>query len=220
MCVSGLRFEAHMFVNCSETNIKDLYKILIGAIVPRPIAWVSSRGQSGINNLAPFSFFNCFGVDPPMVGFSPAFKSIKNSDGEIIKLPKDTLRNITETKEFVVNIVSRNIAEKMNQTSADYPATISEFEGAGLTAVPSQLVRPPRVAESLVNLECKLIQVVHHGNNNLVLGEVVAIHLSDDVVTSSFHIKEDVLQAVGRMEGNWYTTTTDRFEMPRPGAPN
>src|ERR1700722_394735 len=116
-----------MFVNCSETNINDLYKILIGAIVPRPIAWVSSTGQSGINNLAPFSFFNCFGVDPPIIGFAPAFKSIKNSDGDIIRLPKDTLRNIIETKEFVVNIVSRNVAEKMNQTSADYPATISEF---------------------------------------------------------------------------------------------
>jgi flavin reductase (DIM6/NTAB) family NADH-FMN oxidoreductase RutF len=154
-----------------------------------------------------------------MIGFSPAFKSIKNAEGDIIRLPKDTLRNIIETKEFVVNIVSRSIAEKMNQTSADYPATISEFEGAGLTAMPSQLVQPPRVAESLVNLECKLIQIIHHGNNNLVLGEIVAIHLCDDVVTPSFHIKEEVLQAVGRMEGNWYTTTTDRFEMPRPGAP-
>jgi len=207
-----------MFVSCKDTPIKDLYKILIGSIVPRPIAWVSSTGQSGINNLAPFSFFNCFGVDPPMIGFAPAFKSIKNSDGDIIRVPKDTLRNIMETQEFVVNIVSRSVAEKMNQTSAEYPAAISEFEGAGLTAAPSQMVRPPRVAESPINLECKLIQVIQHGNNNLVLGEILAIHLSDDVVTPELHIKEEALQAVGRMEGDWYTTTVDRFRLPRPGT--
>lgn len=209
-----------MFVNCKETKVKDLYKILIGAIVPRPIAWVSSTGRSGLNNLAPFSFFNCFGVDPPMLGFAPAFKSIKTSAGEIVRVPKDTLRNISETEEFVVNIVSRSVAEKMNQTSAEYPADISEFEGAGLTAVPSKLVRPPRVAESLVNLECKLIQVIKHGNNNLVLGEIMAIHLADEVVTPDFHINERILQAVGRMEGNWYATTTDRFELARPAVPD
>jgi flavin reductase (DIM6/NTAB) family NADH-FMN oxidoreductase RutF len=206
-----------MFVNCNEININDLYKILIGSVVPRPIAWVSSTGQSGVNNLAPFSFFNCFGVDPPMIGFAPAFKTSKNSDGEIIRVPKDTLRNIIETQEFVVNIVSRSVAEQMNQTSAEYPATISEFERAGLTATPSRLVQPPRVAESLVNFECKLIQLIQHGNNNLVLGEVLGINLSDDVVTPDFHIKEEVLQAVGRMEGDWYATTVDRFQLPRPG---
>jgi len=209
-----------MFVICKETSVKDLYKILIGSIVPRPIAWVSSTGSTGINNLAPFSFFNCFGVDPPMVGFAPAFKSITQSEGATIRVPKDTLRNILETKEFVVNIVSRDVAEKMNQTSAEYPATVSEFERAGLTAAPSQVVQPPRVAEAKVNLECILLQVIQHGNNNLVLGEIVAIHAADDVITEDFHIKEDVLQAIGRMEGNWYSTTEDRFELSRPGKLN
>ncbi len=208
-----------MFVNCKDTPTKDLYKILIGAIVPRPIAWVSTLGSNGLTNLAPFSFFNCFGVDPPMVGFAPAFKSIKKDGDKVIRVPKDTLRNVADTEEFVVNLVSRSLAEKMNQSSAEYPSDVSEFEKVGATPTASVKVKPPRVAESLINLECKLIQIIEHGNNNLVLGEILGIHLADNVVTEQGHINNDVLQAIGRMAGGWYTTTTDgNFELIRPSA--
>jgi flavin reductase (DIM6/NTAB) family NADH-FMN oxidoreductase RutF len=194
-----------------------LYKILIGSVVPRPIAWVSTVNASGLTNLAPFSFFNCFGVDPPMVGFAPGFKRIiKDENGGITKIPKDTLRNVQETSEFVVNIVSRSVAEKMNQTSAEFDAKTSEFDAVGLTAVKSELVKPPRVAESMVSFECKLIQVMQYGNNNLVLGEILAIHLDDKVVTAGGHIEPEVLQAVGRMAGSTYCTTADRFDLARP----
>jgi flavin reductase (DIM6/NTAB) family NADH-FMN oxidoreductase RutF len=197
-----------MFITCNESETDDIYKIMIGAVVPRPIAWVSTRSKSGIDNLAPFSFFNCFGVEPPMVGFAPGFKSGR--------IPKDTMRNIDETKEFVVNIVSRNVAEQMNTTSASFPADVSEFDKAGLTREPSRLVAPPAVRESLVNFECKLIEIFQHGNNNLVLGEVVGIRLDPTVVTERLHVKYEVLDAVGRLGGTSYATIRDRFEIPRP----
>ena len=206
-----------MFLNCKERSVNDLYKLMTGCVVPRPIAWVSTTGAGGVNNLAPFSFFNAFGADPPMIGFAPGFKSITKSGDELIRVPKDTMRNIVETKEFVVNFVSRNLAEQMNQTSGDYPPDVSEFEKSAVTTAPSSLVKPPRVAESLVSFECKLIQLIQHGNNNLVLGEVIGMHLVDNVVTDQFNIDPEVLQAVGRLAGSWYTTTTDGvFEMVRP----
>jgi len=206
-----------MFVNCKDTPTQDLYKILIGSIIPRPIAWVSTVGVTGINNLAPFSFFNCFGVDPPMVGFAPAYKSITKHGDQIIREPKDTLRNILETEEFVINLVSRNLAEQMNQSCAEYPPDVSEFEKVGLTPSSSERIKAPRITEAYVNFECKLIQYIQHGNNNLVLGEIICMHLNDRVVDNRGHIKSEVLQAVGRMAGNWYTTTTDgNFELRRP----
>lgn len=205
-----------MFIHCRDWSSIDLYKILIGSIVPRPIAWVSTRNTSGINNLAPFSFFNCFGADPPMVGFAPAFKSIEKTSGGIVRVPKDTLQNVRDTGEFVVNLVGRDLAEKMNATSAEFAPEVSEFDAVGIATAPSQLVAPPRVADALVNFECKLIQVVEHGNNNLVLGEIVGIRLDERVLNDRGHIRADVLQAVGRMAGSWYTTTNDRFELKRP----
>lgn len=206
-----------MFIDCKKAATQDLYKILIGSIIPRPIAWVSTCGVNGINNLAPFSFFNCFGVDPPMVGFTPAYKSIAQENGQVIREPKDTLRNVLDTKEFVVNIVSRNLAEQMNQSSAEYPKDVSEFDAVGLTPASSTLIKAPRVAEAYINLECTLIQYIQHGNNNLVLGEIICMHIDDQVIDNRGHIKSDVLQAVGRMAGGWYTTTTDgSFELKRP----
>ena len=206
-----------MFVDCAGTSRQDLYKILIGSIIPRPIAWVSTIGITGVNNLAPFSFFNCFGVDPPMIGFAPAYKSITKQGDEIIREPKDTLRNVLETNEFVVNLVSRNLAEQMNQSCAEYPPDVSEFDKVGLTPASSERIKAPRIAEAYINFECKLIQYVQHGNNNLVLGEIICMHIDDRVIDNRGHINNDVLQAVGRMAGNWYTTTTDgNFELRRP----
>lgn len=207
-----------MFIDCSRTDTNAIYKVLIGAVVPRPIAWVSTMGKNGISNLAPFSFFNCFGVDPPMVGFAPGYKSIAEVDGKLVRVPKDTLRNIEETQEFVINIVTMAMAEKMNQTSADWASEISEFDAVGVAAAASQFVAVPRVSESPVNLECRLIEVVRHGNNNLVLGEILGIRVNDDIVDARLHIDAEKLQAVGRMSGSWYATTRDRFELKRPQA--
>jgi flavin reductase (DIM6/NTAB) family NADH-FMN oxidoreductase RutF len=184
--------------------------------VPRPIAWVSTRSKDGVDNLAPFSFFNCFGVDPPMVGFAPGYKSIEKTRKGLVRVPKDTMRNVEDTGEFVVNIVSRKLAEQMNATSAAFDSSESEFDKAGLTREPSRLVAPNAVADSLISFECKVIQLFQHGNNNLVIGEVLGIKLDPSVVNDRMHIQTDVLDAVGRMAGNWYATTRDRFELQRP----
>lgn len=206
-----------MFIDCKEKSTPDIYKIMIGSVIPRPIAWVSSVGLNNITNLAPFSFFNCLGVDPPMIGFSPAYKSIVKQDDQVIREPKDTMRNILETGEFVVNIVSKDLSVQMNQSSAEYPPEISEFDKVGLTAAPATMIKAPLVAEAPINFECKLIEHIQHGNNNLILGEIICMHLDDNVIDARGHIRSDVLQAVGRMAGSFYTTTTDgNFELKRP----
>ena len=208
-----------MFIKCADAKSEDLYKILIGSVVPRPIAWVSSQGKNGADNLAPFSFFNCFGVHPPMVGFAPAWKEIEHTTGGAdVRVPKDTMKNIQETGEFVVNIVSRSVAEQMNLTSAAFAADVDEFQRANLTKEPSQFVAPPAVREALINYECKLIQLLQHGNNNLVIGEIVAMRIADHIINDRFHIDGDGLDAVGRLGGNWYATTRDKFELRRPKA--
>lgn len=206
-----------MFIDCKTSDVDDIYKVLLGAIVPRPIAWVSTRSKGGVDNLAPFSFFNCFGVDPPMVGFAPGYKSVEETDAGLIRVPKDSMRNIQDTGEFVVNVVSLALAERMNTTSAAFESDVSEFDQAQLTRVESKFVTPPAVQESLVNLECRLIQLFQHGNNNLVIGEVLGIRVDDSVINSRLHIQPEVLDAIGRMGGHWYATTRDRFEMRRPG---
>jgi flavin reductase (DIM6/NTAB) family NADH-FMN oxidoreductase RutF len=208
-----------MILDPKQVSPRELYKVLIGSILPRPIAWVSTISKSGKLNLAPFSFFTVASAFPPVVCFSPAYAKTVTVGDHTEVVPKDTLRNVRETKEFVVNIVSQNLVEQMNQTSGDYEPGESEFEAAGLTAVPSQMVQPPRVGESLVNMECKLRQIIEFGNQpmagNLVLGDIVCIHL-DDKVYKEGHIDVDVLQPVGRMGGFWYSTVKDRFEIPRP----
>ena len=185
---------------------------MIGAIVPRPIAFVSTVSPEGVRNLAPFSFFTGISANPPVICFCPMRRS-----GEFAQ--KDTLYNITRTREFVVNVVSEEFAEKMNICSGDYPPEVDEFEAAGLTPLASDLVRPPRVAESHVQMECKLYLTVEigsqPGSGNLVLGEILRMHVDDRVVTD-YRIDPDKLRAIGRMGGNFYTRTGDRFEMIRP----
>jgi flavin reductase (DIM6/NTAB) family NADH-FMN oxidoreductase RutF len=206
-----------MFIDCKQSTLLELYKVLSGSIIPRPIAWVSTRDTNGIYNLAPFSFFNFFGVDPPMVAFAPGYKNIISDGGAVIREPKDTLRNINDTKEFVVNLVSLELAEKMNQTSGEYPHGISEFERVGLTPAPSRFVEAPRVAESPVSLECKLIQIFQHGSNNMVIGEILGINIENGIIDDRGYINGNALRAIGRMAGDSYTTTTDgNFEISRP----
>ncbi|MBX5494951.1 MAG: flavin reductase family protein [Bryobacteraceae bacterium] len=185
---------------------------MIGVIVPRPIAFVSTVSPDGVRNLAPFSFFTAVSANPPVVCFSPM---VRGSDGK----RKDTLHNIEATGEFVVNVVSEEFAEQMNICSAEFPPEIDEFLESGLTPVPSDLIRPPRVAESHVQMECRLLQVVHVSDKplggSIVLGEVLRFHI-DDALVSDYKVDPDKLRPIGRMAGSTYVRTTDRFEMQRP----
>jgi len=191
---------------------ENVYKLMIGVIVPRPIAFVSSLDPHGLRNLAPFSYFTGCSTNPPVVCFTAAARSGPRPQ-------KDTLRNILATQEFVVNIVSEDFAEKMNQTSAEVPPEVDEFALAGLTPLPSELVRPPRVAESRVHMECRLRQVIHisdrPGGGNLVLGDVLRFHIDESII-DNFKVDPHKLRAIGRMGGPTYVRTHDRFDMQRP----
>jgi len=210
-----------MIVAPSDLLHQDLYGLLLNAVAPRPIAWVSTMSAKGQLNLAPFSFFNAVCVDPPMLAFAPGLRPPRHdgTHGEARGEPKDTLRNIRETKEFVVNIVTFALTEAMNLTSGEYDASVNEFELAKLTPQPSQLVRPPRVGESPVSFECRLHQIVDFSpkptSGSLVIGEIVCIHLSDAHLKDG-KLDRNSLDLIGRMGGIQYTRTTQRFELARP----
>ncbi len=186
------------------------YAMLVALVTPRPIAWVTTLDESGTVNAAPFSFFNAFGADPPIIGFAPG----NRDDGT----PKDTARNIRLNHEFVVNLVDEATAEAMNVTSASLPYGVSELEAAGLTPVQSSVVAPPRIGESPAALECKEWDTFHIGNNRLVIGVVRRIHVRDDLIDpEKLRIRTEHLHVIGRMASpNWYCRTRDRFEMARP----
>ncbi len=198
-------------------SVANRYKLLIGAIVPRPIAFVSTVSTEGVDNLAPFSFFNGVGSNPMTVLFCPG----NQPDGT----EKDTLRNckpIEEggTGEFVINAAVEAYASAVAAAAEDLAADESEFDLVGLTRKRSQLVRPPRVAESPFALECQTSEVIRTnpgrpGGGNVVLGRVVHVFIRDDLVNDRMHVDPDKLRAIGRMGGLGYTTTRDRFEMPR-----
>jgi flavin reductase (DIM6/NTAB) family NADH-FMN oxidoreductase RutF len=200
----------------AEQKPQDIYKLLVGSVVPRPIAFVSSMDADGIRNLAPFSFFTVASANPPIVCFCPMMRGTANRG---LHSTKDTLRNIIATREFVVNIVSEEFAEQMNACSAEVPPEVDEFLVSGLTPVASEVVRPPRVGESHVQMECRLQQVIHVSTEplggSLVLGEVLRFHVST-LLFDNFRIDPDQLQAIGRMAGSTYTRTRDRFDMERP----
>jgi flavin reductase (DIM6/NTAB) family NADH-FMN oxidoreductase RutF len=206
-----------MIVSPSELEHKDLYGLLLNSVAPRPIARVSTVSASGQPNLAPFSFFNVVSVDPPLLGFSPGLRQSRlgASRGEA----KDTLQNIRETKEFVVNVVTYELAEAMNLTSGEYEASVNEFEVAKLRPEASSVVRVPRVAESPVSFECKLHQIIDFStaptSGSLVLGEIVSIHIQDTNLKEG-KLDRNSLDLIGRMGGLQYTRTTQRFEMVRP----
>ncbi len=193
----------------------NIYKLLTGAVVPRPIAFVSSVNAEGRPNLAAFSFFTVISANPPVVCFCPMVRSSSGTR-------KDTLNNIEQTKEFVVNIVSEDFAAQMNQTAPEFPPEVNEFEVSGLTPIPSERVRPPRVRESRVQMECRLRQVVHVSDKplggSLVIGEVVRFHFADELEIENFRIDPAKLNAIGRMGGPTYARTTDLFDLQRPTA--
>jgi flavin reductase (DIM6/NTAB) family NADH-FMN oxidoreductase RutF len=199
-------------IDPAEHAYSDIYKLMIGIIVPRPIAFVSTVDAAGSRNLAPFSYFTACSSDPPMVCFTAAVRSSP-------RLHKDTLRNIEATGEFVVNIVSEEFAEQMNATSADVAPEVDEFALSGLTPLASDLVRPPRVAESKAQMECRRHQVIHlsdkPGGGVLVIGEVLRFHVLESLL-DGYKVDADKLNAIGRMGGPTYVRTRDRFDMSRP----
>jgi flavin reductase (DIM6/NTAB) family NADH-FMN oxidoreductase RutF len=189
---------------------KDRYRLLIGSVVPRPIALVTTLDEEGVPNAAPFSFFNCFSHDPPIVALGMELRP----DGGL----KDTVRIIRATREFVVNLVSEEIAERMNICAVDFPEGMSELPAAGLTATASSVVKPPRIQESPVNMECKLIEELRFGDagkRSIVLGEVLRFHVRDDVLTPRGHIDLDAMKPVGRLAGSGYIRVSDRFDIKR-----
>jgi flavin reductase (DIM6/NTAB) family NADH-FMN oxidoreductase RutF len=207
-------------MNVIPSNISnsELYGILLNSVAPRPIAWVSTLSAAGQPNLAPFSFFNAVCIDPPLLAFAPGLRQSKQA-GAPHGQPKDTLRNIRETKEFVVNIVTYALLQPMNVTSGEYDPSVNEFELAKVTPAPSKLVRPARVAESPVSFECKLHQILDFSpaptSSSLVLGQVVSIHM-DDAHLRDGKLDRNSLDLIGRMGGIQYTRTTERVELARP----
>ena len=201
-----------MIIDPAHEDSRNIYKLMVGTIVPRPIAFVSSVSADGVRNLAPFSFFTGISANPPVVCFSPM---VRGKDAA----HKDTLNNIRATHEFVVNIVSEDFKEQMNITSAEFPPEVDEFERSGLTPMRSDLVKPARVAESRVNMECRLVEIVDVSTKplggSLVIGEVLRFHVRDELF-EDFKIDPDKLQAIGRMGGPTYTRTRDRFDLERP----
>lgn len=211
--MSALRF---ITLDPREISPQENYKLLIGSVLPRPIAFVSSLSPEGVPNLAPFSFFNAVCNNPPTILFCPVRRGTDGSK-------KDTLLNIEATKEFVVNVVSEDIVMPMNQTAAEYPRGVNEFTESGLTEAPSVIIKPPRVLESPISMECRLNQIVYigeggPGSGSIVIGTVVYFHLREDVYENGYVVTEK-LKPVARLAGTSYCPVRDIFSLPRPTLP-
>lgn len=200
-----------MLFDFSKMPPKECYKVMVSTITPRPIAWVVSQNAHGHLNAAPFSFFNAFAGNPPVIGIGIGSHSVGHA--------KDTRSNIRETGEFVVNLVSEEVAEQMNITAITFEPTVSEIAQAGLETAPSSMVKPPRIALSPVAMECQLMQIIELSpEDGLVLGRIVAMHVRDEFVLdpAKHYIDTPNLKLIGRMHGaGWYARTSDLFEMPR-----
>ncbi len=192
------------------TYTGSVYHLVTSTVIPRPIGWASSLDAGGVPNLAPFSFFNAVSGEPPIM-----MLSVGQRNGRA----KDTLANITATREFVLNIVSEHVAQQMNQTSGSFAPDVDEFKVTGLTPVPSVKVKPPRVAEAAVTMECVLVKAVPlpRSEYTVILGEVVWFHIDDGVLDERGRVDPVKLAPVARLGGrSWYTTLGRIFEMKRP----
>lgn len=183
-----------------------MYRFMIGAVVPRPIAFISTVSRDGVFNVAPFSFFNAITSRPPLLGVS-----INRRRGE----PKDTLRNIQDVGDFVVNVVSEPLLERMVRTSGDWPEDVDEFAITGLAPVASDLVKSPRVGESPVSMECRLERVIELGDTFFIVGEIVRAHVADDVLTGGV-VDIAKLRPVGRLGGDGYSIVREVLHHARP----
>lgn len=201
---------ASMELDLENEYADRAYLILASLVTPRPIALVTSLSLDGKVNAAPFSFFNAMGANPPIVAFAPGDRD----DGT----PKDTARNVRAMHEFVVNLVDEGIAEAMNQCAASLPYGENELTAAGLTAAPSSVVKPPRIAEAPVSLECTEWGTLNIGENRVVIGVVKRVHLREELFdVPTRRVRSDRLFLIGRMASpHWYCKTRDRFEMIRP----
>jgi flavin reductase (DIM6/NTAB) family NADH-FMN oxidoreductase RutF len=194
-----------------------VYKLLIGCIVPRPIAWVSTVGADGVKNVAPFSFFMGVCSEPPTLAFSAGPRT--GASGTESASLKDTVRNIEATGDFVVNVVDDALAAQMNCTAGEYPPEVDEFALAGLTAARGVMVRAPRVLEAPISMECRMAQILRVGRapHSLVLGEILHFHLRDDLYDpAKGRVDMRRLKPIGRLAGEMYTHVHDLFEMKRP----
>ena len=202
-----------MIIDPASLERRELNALINGLVYPRPIAWVSTVGADGSRNLAPFSFFNAFSFQPPTLGIGPGSRHGVN---------KDSLRNIKETGEFVVNVVTEELARTVNLTSAEFDPEVDEWEVASIEGASSEIVCPERVAASPVSFECQDKEVVELGteempSNSLVIGSVLRIHVIDEAL-DGYRARPEVLNLVGRMGGPLWCTTRDRFELPRPDS--
>lgn len=195
-----------MIVDPASISSSDMYRLMTAVVVPRPIAFVSTRSASGQHNLAPFSYFNAISSAPPLIGISFSERA-----GD----PKDSLRNIRETGDFVVNLVSEPLLGAMAKTAGEWPPTVDEFQVSGLTVEPARRVQAPRVAESPIHLECRLHREIPLGNGVLVVGEIVLAEIRDDVITEG-RVDPLKLKPVGRLSGEFYSLTREVVKSPRP----
>lgn len=199
----------------SDVSVQQFHKLLLGAVAPRPIALASTLDAEGRPNLSPFSFFNVFGANPPILIFSPSRRGKDNTT-------KHTYENVKEVPEVVINVVNYSIVDKVNQASADYPKGVNEFEMVGFTMEKSEVVKPFRVKESPVQLECKVLQVIETGlqnaAGNLVICEVVKMHIQEDVLDEKGMIDPRKIDLVGRLGGEFYVRTNGEglFELQKP----
>jgi len=201
-------------INPKDSDVKTIYHLMIAGIAPRPIALVGSIDLDSNINLAPFSFFNAFGANPPIVGFSPALSGRTG-------LPKDTLLNIQQTKEFTISIVTSDIVNQVSLASCEFPKDVDEFVKSGLNKFNSNLIKPPGVKESPFIMECKLYKIIELGNKpasgNLILGEIVMFHVSDTILSREGSIDPTQIDHVARNGGPWYSSIKETlFELNKP----
>lgn len=194
-----------------ELEQKAIYKLLSGIVIPRPIGWISSISEDGILNLAPFSFFNAVGDDPPHVMFSA---------GRGVNSNQDTVKNVLATKQFVVNMVTEELVEQMNITAQGIPTDESEFDLANLTPIPSLKVKPPRVKESPITMECEL---VHHytlednkfGGSTILIGKILMFHIDEKMMLDNYNINQENYQPISRLAGSNYSKIGEIFSVKR-----
>lgn len=195
-----------MIIDPSQLDTHAVYKLLVGAVVPRPIAWVSSRSRDGVLNLAPFSFFTVASREPPMLAISIG----PRTGGE--SYAKDTLTNLRESQEFVINMVSVTLAYAMHETSLNHPPEVDEFARAGVTPAPCEVVKTPRVAESKISMECTVEHMLLLGTDYLIVGRMHRYHVADALIVNG-RIDVQALDPLGRMAGN-FTRIEQLFDLP------